>query len=572
MTDVIKATTARNKTLGKLEWRILIVDKQSMKMVSACIKMHELSIEGITSIELIEKRREPLATMEAIYLIVPNESSITELISDFQSQPNYSTAHVYFTETCPDKLFDKLSKSNVTKYVTTLKQINMSFLPIEKQVYSLDKPEFFQSFYSSMQSSENSSELEKIAEQLATLCFTLGEYPSIRYKSNEKNAKLAHRVRQKLDLLKNDEPIFEEVSDKAKSQLLILDRSIDTVTCLVHELTYQAMSYDLHDIKNDVYCYENSEGQKKEAVLDENDDLWVETRHQHIAVVSQNIPKKFKKLHQEKLMCKSGTPNIRYLTEMIKKMPQQQKELANYSVHLALAEENMKKYVGYVDKLCKVEQDLVMGTNGEGERIRDHMRNIVPILLDQNVKPKDKIRIILLYILSKNGISEENILKLIQHAQIPQEERAMITNIAILGQNIEEHKISDTSNLKNDINQSSTYVNSRWSPLLKNIIQGALEEKLDKTEYPVLPRQKLPKTNESKHCSNRFGTLHKEKAKEISPKHVPRLIVFIMGGATYSELRTGYEITDERKNWEIIIGGSQILTPELFLENIKKLS
>ena len=582
--DVIKSV----KKPG--EWKVLIVDQLAMRVISACCKMHEIMMEGVTIVEDLHKGRQSLP-LEAIYFVTPSEKTIDAMLDDFKEPSNfrYSAAHIFFTETCSPTLFQNLAspKSHLGKRIKTIKEVNIAFMPVEAQVFSLDSADSFYQLYSPKTlGDEKMKTVESIAEQLATVCATLGEYPSVRYRSGTSLCcDVAQAVLRKLDAYKADDPSMGDGPNKQQSQLLILDRGFDTVSPLLHELTFQAMAYDLLDIQNDVYRYEEKSGgeyQQKEVLLDDSDELWKKMRHKHIANVSKDITAEFKAFSERKkvgMRQDREKTTIRDLHLMIKKMPQYQKELNQYGVYLHLADEAMTFYKqNQIEKLCAVEQDLATGIDKDGEKIRDPMRSIVPVLLDKEIAEYNKLRIILLLATVMQGITDENMSKLMEHAKISSVERSTILNMAHLGVTIIQDSGKKKPLPQRKERNEETYQLSRYVPYMQDIMEDILEGKLDTKFYPFLMTREMSGGGSSGVTSARrgghLGNWHKDKG-QTDAKSGPRLIVFVLGGVCYSEIRCAYQVTetfkDSQKNWEVLIGGTELLTPETLLVRLRGL-
>lgn len=548
-------------------WKIMMLDSFTTRLLSSCCKMSDLMSEGIAIVEDLFKSREPVLEMKAIYFMSPSVQCVDAFINDFKLKPKYKSAYIYFTDYCPDELFNKM-KLFCAKHIKVCKEINISFLPLEAQVFSCGKPEAFKSIYSS-NSQDRGLTVESIADQIVSVCATLDEYPGVRYRKDSVSdyAKLlAELVDNKLgrhyELDENSKK-----KEKTQAQLIIVDRGFDPVSPILHELTYQAMAYDLIPINNDTYKYKGKDGSEKEAFLNESDVLWMKLRHMHIAEVTAQIPKLVKEISANKKQ-PDGKISIGGLAQLMKQMPSFRKQVAQKTVHLSLAEDCMNKFQSSVEKLCKAEQDLAVGSDVEGQKVKDPMRTLLPILLHPH-STYDKIRAVLLYIFSLNGTTDENLNKLIQHVKI-ETEREYITNWKELGVPINSSSsfFSSRKPSRRDRSQEEMYNLSRWVPVIKDVMEDALDNKLDTRDWPH--QSECPSAwNGSRAVSAR------QKHKSSSPddyRSAARLIIFILGGVSYSEMRCAYEVTKANKSCEVIIGSTHVLTPISLLDDIRDLS
>ena len=452
--DSFRAATKRrilDDMLGKVaasgggEWKVLIVDPVTMPVVSASCGLSDLTNEGVSLVENLAQGREPQRHLDAVYFISPSPTSLQALCADFVDKDKerrlYARAHVFFSSPISPAHLAMLKQCRgLVESLATLAELNLEYLTKDTHTFTTGQPGALQAFFGSDASRvpSVSTVAETAATRLATLLASLGEFPTIRYKDrgvdgaagSSPAANVAQRLHRMMLALRNRSSSSTENGGVPRfgstCDVLVLDRADDPVAPLVREWTYEAMVFDLLRVSPlGVYEYEiqtNAGSQKKQAVLGENDPLFVELRHKHIAFALNALAEKAKAFSRNgggRLDADASTGSLKRAVESLPRLMEAQAKLSVHTSIAASVNAMLKKHslgdVGRVEEAVifgeATSKDVVALFNEFAEATNASGNRDVPIRgnpfeadvepakprRDADMRPADKLRLLLLY-------------------------------------------------------------------------------------------------------------------------------------------------------------------------------
>jgi len=370
---------------------------------------------------------------------------------------------------------------------------------------------------------------------------------------------------------------------------------MDVNAPFIHEFTYQAMAFDLLPIREgEKITYKTivNEGrpnqESKDVEISEKDKIWVENRHRHMKDTIEKLMGDFQRfIDDNPHFTKQDSDNANSLNaikDMMAGLPQFQEMKEAYSLHLSMAQESMNIFQHQkLPDIASVEQILATGLDEDYKKPKNLTDQVVRTLDDEGVSPPDRLRLLALYLIYRDGMLPADLSKLINHAQLPAQDNAVLENLALLG-------IRTRRNLKDsrpkpiplfppiiptNLAAQEEYALSRFEPALKSLLTAHVTNTVDPLPFPYT-RPPLDADDSASAAAQSATSLRTAKptwakTKTTSSEPRQRIIVYMAGGATYAESRSCYEIS-AKHNKEVVLVTSHMQTPGLFMRQLADLS
>ncbi|CAG8974407.1 hypothetical protein HYALB_00010047 [Hymenoscyphus albidus] len=598
------------KAITRGDWKVLVIDEYSKKILDNAVKEDDILNENIANIEKIEDRRQMSPDMDAIYLISPKSHIVDCLMADFERH-RYKRSYLVWTSLLEPRIRDRIDRSDMAKaQIAGFQTISVNFFPRESNLITFRDPHSFQLLYNPTCSSLVQGHVFELAKQIVDCVVSLGENPKVRffqprpfiprtptdqdqYGPRILSGYLAQVVQDELDLYMRYNPDFPPPSNRPQGVLMIADRSFDLMAPLLHEFTYQAMAHDLLPIKEGekvMYTTVVNEGtgaqEEKDMEIGEKDKIWVENRHRHMKDTIEKLMGDFQKFIDENphfTNAEGDATSLNAIKDMLAGLPQFQELKEAYSLHLSMAQECMNIFEKHkLPDLALVEQTLATGLDEDFRKPKNMADQVVRILDDPSVGPSDRLRLIMMYCLYREGVIQEDIERLLFHSGLPYTtaDANVVTNLDLLGgrtlkADVKDKQINAPPILAKKAAptaQDEEFALSRFEPNVKLMLEELAKGTLDQSLFPYL---RPPTDNSTELALQSQTSLRSAKPtwarnRMSTVDNRQRIFVYMAGGATYSEARSCYEVANTRGR-DVILVTSHMQTPETFVQDMRNL-
>ncbi|XP_059169291.1 vacuolar protein sorting-associated protein 33A-like isoform X2 [Physella acuta] len=281
----------------------------------------------------------------------------------------------------------KLKEAGVYGSFASVEEFNLGLIPFDSDLLSMEMDESYRECYL-----ENDfTSMFFAAQSLMTLQALYGTIPYIYGKGD-----CAKQVVEMLRRMKMEQGGFEPQISPQIDNLLILDRSVDLLTPLLYQLTYEGLIDEVFNIKNTnvklppekFLTQEEKKNSKEEAltepkkfILNSADELFAELRDKNFNAVGTIVSRKAKTITAE-FDERHAAKTVGEMKQFVSKLPHLQAARNSLAIHTSIAEliKEVTDSEGFLDSL-RCQQELIHGidTDKVNPYIEDSIAKMEPL-------------------------------------------------------------------------------------------------------------------------------------------------------------------------------------------------
>jgi len=466
---------------------------------------------------------------------------------------------VDFSNILTKTAIERLADADEYEAVREVQEYFADYAPLLPSLFSLNyTPSLSTPLYGSSPSTWDARALDRHVQGLIAVMLSLKKKPVIRY---EKMSAMARKLAVELhNRIQAESQLFDFRLTQVPPLLLILDRRNDPVTPMLSQWTYQAMVHELLGIRNgrvDMSRVPDIRPELSEITLTTSTDPFFQAHHLATFGDLGTALKSYVQSYQARSLAQqpSSINSISDMKRFVEEYPEFRQLGGNVSKHVAL--------VGELSRLVDKDKLLELGEVEQGlaARAGADVKSVQAFITNNDVSPRNKLRLLILYALRYQKTQANNIASLItlalQNGVRPEEARLVYAILNIAGADHRQDDLYSTesllalgrSALKGLKGVENVYM--QHTPHLSETLENLFKGKLKETSHAFL-----------------------ESAGPNAGLQRPQdVIVFIIGGTTYEEARAVALLNQEPTSGStggarLLLGGTCVHNSTSFLEMV----